>query len=94
MAGTLKYISQQEDNQSIAVTVEYATNDAAAITWQEVESFPRERFTSFSSASQFHTEVMLPGAAIKIKARRALRIARDAAATAITAATVYTVPDT
>lgn len=94
MAGSIKYISQSNDNDTITVTVEYNTGDAVPIIWQEALSYNKCFFNGFTSALQFHQEVILPEAAKKIVSRRQMKVASDALVTPIASATVYTVPGT
>lgn len=92
MAGTVKIISGTADEYSLNMTVEYNSNDAYLLVWQEPISVPRMSVKDVVDFDNFLAKNIIPEAANKINARRRVVDITPAFQAAVTNGTLYVVP--
>lgn len=94
MAGTVKIISGTLTETAMNIVVEYNSNDAYALVWQESLSIPRLEVKDIvvtSDLNEYVEKLIAPNAANIINARRKIVDLTPAFGAAVTAGTLYTV---
>jgi len=94
MAGTVKIISGNLTPSQMELVIEYNSNDAYALVWQESLVLPRMEVKDIvvtSDLNEYVAKLISPNAANIINARRKIVDLTAAFNAAVTAGTLYTV---
>ena len=94
MAGTVKIVSGSLTETQMNLVVEYNSNDAYALVWQESLVLPRMEVKDIvvtTDLNEYVAKLIAPNAANIINARRKIVDLTSAFNAAVTAGTLYTV---